>query len=152
MAGARVLDLFAGTGSVAIEALSRGAAHAVLVENGAKAISTIRTNLHRTQFQDSAKVVRADVFRYLSGVPQSFDLIYVAPPQYIGLWSKAVEAIDATPGWVAGGGRVIVQIFPKEWRPLTLASLTLTDRRTYGSTLLCFYESGAAAIGRESEL
>jgi 16S rRNA (guanine966-N2)-methyltransferase len=148
--GAHVLDLFAGTGSVAIEALSRGAAGAVLVESGAKAVATIRANLMRAQFPDQAEVVRADVFRYLNGAPRPFDIIYIAPPQYLDLWSKAVEAIDSAPAWLADEGVVIVQIFPKEFRPLSLASLVLTDRRTYGSTLLCFYEPALASIRETS--
>lgn len=138
--GARVLDLFAGTGSVGIEALSRGAEHAVFVEKHAKALATIRTNLKRTRLENSARVVRADVFKYLTGKSAAFDLIYVAPPQYLGLWKRTISALDATPGWLGHKGLVIVQIFPKELEPLALRTLHLADQRQYGSTLLCFYE------------
>jgi 16S rRNA (guanine966-N2)-methyltransferase len=136
----RVLDLFAGTGSVGIEALSRGAEKAVFVEKHSKAIATIRANLRRTALQAEARVVRADVFKFLAGTPQPFDLIYIAPPQYQGLWSKTLLALDAVPGWLDPMGLAVVQIFPKEFEPLSLASLRLTEQRKYGSTLLCFYE------------
>ncbi|MGD9146192.1 MAG: 16S rRNA (guanine(966)-N(2))-methyltransferase RsmD [Anaerolineae bacterium] len=135
-----VLDLFAGTGSVGIEALSRGAEQAVFVEKHPKAIATIRMNLTRTRLKASARVVRADVFKFLGGDPQPFDLIYIAPPQYQGLWKKTLLALDASPRWLAPGGLAIVQIFPKELEALTLRTLWLSEQRKYGSTLLCFYE------------
>jgi 16S rRNA (guanine966-N2)-methyltransferase len=137
---AQVLDLFAGTGSVGIEALSRGAEQAVFVEKHPKAIATIRTNLRRTALVADARVVKADVFKFLARTPQRFDLIYIAPPQYQALWSKTLLAIDAAHGWLNPDGLVIVQIFPKEFESLSLTSLRLSEQRKYGSTLLCFYE------------
>jgi 16S rRNA (guanine966-N2)-methyltransferase len=137
---ARMLDLFAGTGSVGIEALSRGAAEATFVEKHPKAAAVIRTNLQRTHLQARATVVQNDVFRFLAGPPAAFDLIYIAPPQYQGLWLKTLLAIDANPAWLEAAGQVIVQIFPKELEAAPLASLHLADQRQYGSTLLCFYE------------
>jgi 16S rRNA (guanine966-N2)-methyltransferase len=138
--GARVLDLYAGTGSVGIEALSRGAACAVFVERHPRATDTIRANLRRTRLEDKARIVQADVFRILTREPEAFDLVYVAPPQYRGLWSKTLLALQASPGWIEPPGLVVVQIFPKELEPLALGTLQLTDQRQYGSTLLCFYE------------
>jgi 16S rRNA (guanine(966)-N(2))-methyltransferase RsmD len=137
---ARVLDLFAGTGSVGIEALSRGAAQAVFVEKQARATAVIRENLRRTGLSSSAHVVQADVFRFLEETAEPFDLIYVAPPQYHGLWSKTLLALEAHPGWLGPEGLVVVQIFPKEWQSLDLAKLVMVDERKYGSTMLCFYE------------
>ncbi len=137
--GARVLDLFAGTGSVAIEALSRGAEHATLVEKNPKATAVIRANLQRTRLAASAQVVQADVFKFLAGSPRAYDLIYVAPPQYEGLWLKTLLALDANPAWLEAEGLVVVQIFPKELEPATLEHLHLVEQRQYGSTLLCFY-------------
>jgi 16S rRNA (guanine(966)-N(2))-methyltransferase RsmD len=137
---ARVLDLFAGTGSVGIEALSRGAAKAVFVEKQSRAVRTIRSNLRLTRLQTQAQVVQADVFKFLTREPEPFDLVYIAPPQYLGLWSKTLLALEEWPGWLARNGLVVVQIFPKEYEPLSLARLYLSDRRKYGSTLLCFYE------------
>ena len=136
-----LLDLFAGTGSVGIEALSRGAQRAVFVEKHSRAIATIRANLRQTRLEAGARVVRADVFTFLAGDPVAFDLIYIAPPQYQGLWKKTLLALDASPSWLHPEGLAIVQIFPKELEPLDLTTLRLADQRQYGSTLLCFYES-----------
>ncbi len=138
--GARLLDLFAGTGSVGIEALSRGAEQVVFVEKRAQAISTIHANLRHTKLQAGGRVVKADVFRYLQGEPEPFDLVYVAPPQYEGFWSQTLLALEANPGWLSRYGLVVVQIFPKELEALPLETLQLVDQRKYGSTLLCFYE------------
>lgn len=137
---AQVLDLFAGTGSVGIEALSRGAAQATFVEKQGRAMAVIRENLRRTRLSEAARLVQADVFKFLEGDPEHFDMIYVAPPQYQGLWSKTLLALEANPGWLSGDGLVVVQIFFKEWRPLDLGTLELVDQRRYGSTQLCFYE------------
>ena len=141
---ARVLDLFAGTGSVGIEALSRGAAQATFVERHSRAMAVIRENLRRTGLSGPAQLIQTDVFRFLDKAADPFDLIYVAPPQYQGLWSKTLLALEATPGWLAPEGLVVVQIFPKEWESLELETLTMFDQRKYGSTLLCFYESPGA--------
>ena len=138
---ARFLDLFAGTGGVGIEALSRGAKEAVFVEQGRAALETTRANLAITQLAERARVVRADVFAFLSGTPDvPFDYIYIAPPQYKGLWAQTLQAIDAKPAWLSEDSQVIVQIHPVEFEPLQLERLALVDERKYGSTLLCFYE------------
>ncbi len=137
----RFLDLFGGTGSVGIEALSRGAAHAVFVERAPLALKTIRENLELTRLGDRAQVANSDVFKYLKHPPhEGFDYIYVAPPQYRKLWSKTVQALDATPDFLYPDGIVIVQIDPKEFTVLDLVNLELYDRRKYGKTMLCFYE------------
>ena len=147
--GARVLDLFAGTGSVGIEALSRGAAEVTFVERYPRAVSVIRDNLRNTRLQAGARIVQDDVFRYLEGEPTAFDLIYIAPPQYQELWKATLMAPEANPNWLLPDGLAIVQIFPKENEPLPLARLELTDERKYGSTLLCFYEPVTAPSGPE---
>lgn len=138
--GARFLDLFAGTGGVGIEALSRGAGEAVFVEKMSKAVAVIRANLQRTRLQERARVVQADVFKYLQRPPDPFDLIYIAPPQYLGLWKDALLALDARPEWLDEDGLAMVQIFPKEYEPLELVHLDLLEQRQYGSTLVLFYE------------
>ncbi len=140
IAGARVLDLFAGTGSVGIEALSRGAAEGVFVEKDPRAIRVLQENLRQTGLADRARVVRADVFAFLrSGAAEPFDLIYIAPPQYRGWWRRTLELLDARPGWLSARGTVVVQIHPREFEEVALCHLGLDDRRDYGSTLLLFY-------------
>ncbi|RLC82026.1 MAG: 16S rRNA (guanine(966)-N(2))-methyltransferase RsmD [Chloroflexi bacterium] len=137
--GAVVLDLFAGTGSVGIEALSRGARRAVFVEKDPAVVRVLRENLRRTGLEAQAEVVQDDVFRFLKRPPpQRFDIIYIAPPQYRGLWSQTLLALDGG-DFLAPDGVAVVQIFPKEFEELTLKQLMLEDKRKYGSTLLCFY-------------
>lgn len=139
IAGVRFLDLFAGTGQVGIEALSRGAAEAVFVEHNPAALRTIRENLALTGLAGSAQIVGADVFAFLRREPEPFDYIYIAPPQYQGLWVATLQALDATPGWLAPDGYAIAQIHPREYQDLLLGRLTLADQRRYGSVMLCFY-------------
>ena len=133
------LDLFAGTGSVGIEALSRGARRAVFVERNRRAIETIKENLKTTGLAAQAEVIRYDVFKFLAReAAENFDLIYIAPPQYKGLWAETLLALDGR-GLLIEDGLAIAQIFPKEYQDLELKSLSLVDQRKYGSTMLCFY-------------
>jgi len=143
---ARVLDLFAGTGGVGIEALSRGAAACDFVEASPGAARTIRANLEQTGLAGAhARVMRRDVFALLGDrPPAAFDLVYVAPPQYRGLWERALRALDARPEWVAPEGTIVVQIHPREEAPLALEHFAETDRRTYGSVRLQFYRARGA--------
>jgi 16S rRNA (guanine966-N2)-methyltransferase len=146
VAGCRFLDLFAGTGGVGIEALSRGALEAVFVEQGRPALETIRANLAHTRLEARARVVRADVFAFVFGAPDTpFDFIYVAPPQYRGVWLDTLHALDANPTWLAAEGAIIVQIHPREFQAVDLQHFEVVDERKYGSTLLCFYEWRDAA-------
>ena len=138
--GIRVLDLFGGTGAVGIECLSRGAAHAHFLDLNRKAVDTIRVNLRHCQLETNAVVERGDSFTFLEryrGEP--FDLIYVAPPQYQGLWQQALTLIDQHPHLLAPDGDIVVQIHPKEDAPVELSFLHEYDRRRYGSVLLLFF-------------
>src|SRR5512142_1212354 len=139
---ANVLDLFAGAGSVGIEALSRGARAATFVELDREALQTIRENVRLTGLQDRANIVRQDVFKFIrqqvEAGAEKYDLIYVAPPQYKGLWADTLTALD-TSDLLTPNGAIVVQIHPNEYREPALANLQLTDQRKYGSTMLCFY-------------
>lgn len=142
---AAFLDLFAGTGSVAIEALSRGAAYALLLDNDKRAYQTILENLKLTGLSANAEARRADAFALLAAPPpRTFDFIYIAPPQYKGMWADALTRLDANlaqrQAWLTEDGTAIAQIDPTEYEPVTLSQLELTDQRQYGSTLLCFYQ------------
>ncbi len=136
---AHFLDLFAGTGQVGVEALSRGAARVVFVEKGRVPIKAIRENLKITELAENAEVVRGDVFDFLQRRPEPFHFLYVAPPQYRGLWMQTLRLIDRSPGWLTNDGWVVVQIHPMEVEALTLDSLVRFDQRTYGSVMYCFY-------------
>ena len=92
--GRRVLDLFAGTGQLGIEALSRGAASAVFVEHRREAANLIRDNLALTGLAGSARVVDGDAFAFLSSARETFDIILLDPPFAAGLWENALDAIS----------------------------------------------------------
>ncbi len=151
---ARFLDLFAGTGGVGIEALSRGAAHATFIEMSLPIVKLIRENLQITELSEHAEVLHMDSFKFLQHYTQgarhstntpvrTYDMIYVAPPQYQEMAARALGMLD-TSSLLAEVGTVIVQIHPKE-RPgvaaVPLSRLVQTDERRYGSTLLMFYKA-----------
>lgn len=143
VAGSRWLDLFAGTGQVGIEALSRGATSVVFVDNARPAVRTIEDNLTHTGLRRGAEVTLTDAFLYLRRFRgQPFDVIYVAPPQYKDLWMETLRQIDGQPEtYLAPGGLVAVQIDPKEFREMALQRLSLFDQRRYGSTMLLFFDA-----------
>ncbi len=139
--GGSILDLFAGTGSVGIEALSRGAARAVFIDNDRFAIRTIHENLAQTHLADRAEVLRTDAFAYLSRISsEDFEYIYVAPPQYKGMWKRALLSLDEHPEHVCADGVVVVQIDPSEREDVPLTEFCPYDERQYGKTLLWFFE------------
>ena len=137
----RWLDMFAGTGAVGIEALSRGALSVVFLDLARQAIRTIHDNLRSTDLAGGGQALRADALKYVAdfqGTP--FDFIYVAPPQYKGLWIDALRKIDAgATRLLTPSGQVVVQIDPREYEEVALRHLSLDDQRRYGRTMLCFY-------------
>jgi len=135
------LDCFGGTGSVSIEALSRGAKTSTIIDLHPLAIETIKKNLHHTKFIQQAEVRKTDTLAYLKKKPiKSYDYVFIAPPQYKGLWQKTIEIIDDNPGWLVDDGWIIVQIHPVEYRPLELKNFNEFDQRKYGSTIFVFYQ------------
>jgi 16S rRNA (guanine966-N2)-methyltransferase len=153
--GMDVLDLFAGSGSVGIEALSQGAAHCTFIDLGHPAVATIKRNLATTGFSDRAEVRQADAFAYLGGTARSFDLIYIAPPQYKDLWVEAMHRIAARPEVLRGplaeageepaSGLAIVQIDPREYERLELGEIREVRQKRYGNTLLVFFERSSVS-------
>ena len=134
-------DLFAGTGAVGIEALSRGAAFVRFSDSNRLPIETIKFNVEHCGFTSQAEIRRADAFTYLSSSPdRTFEYIYVAPPQYQEMWEKAMELVDDNIDWLSEDSWVIAQIAPKEYKSLALHHLEEFERRKYGSTMLVFYE------------
>jgi len=143
--GANFLDLFAGTGSVGIEALSRGALKVTFIDVNRLPIGTIRANLRATNLEEGAEVLHMDAFIFLQRASgRKYDYVYIAPPQYKGLWLRALHLIDATPNILSDEAWLIVQILPVELENLTgdnvLENLVEFDRRQYGSTVLLFYQ------------
>lgn len=139
--GSVFLDLFAGTGSVGIEALSRGAACAYFIDLNHKAINTIKANLELTGFQNLAKILRIDAMVFLKRQAElKFDYVYIAPPQYQGIWGKALQLLDSNLNLLSADAWIIVQIHPREYEQPQLSNLVEFDQRTYGSTSLYFYQ------------
>lgn len=91
--GRRVLDLFAGTGQLGIEALSRGAQSAVFVDQRRDAVELVKENLKHTKLQDNARVVCGDAASFLSSTKERFDIIFLDPPYAAELWASALSAI-----------------------------------------------------------
>ena len=134
IAGATVLDLFAGTGALGIEALSRGATSAVFVDADLRAIQAIKENLRATGLADRARVVQSDVFRFLAGSPPDpFDLAFADPPYAFDDWPRLLAVVPAR--LVAVEARSHVDLGP-EWHPLR--------SRRYGDTVVTLARSQEA--------
>lgn len=138
---ARFLDLFGGTGSIGIEALSRGAAFVQFVELHQTVVNVLKENIRRSRLADRAAIHTGDAFRFLqtyTGEP--FHYIYIAPPQYKDMWLAGLTLIDQNPELLAYDGWAIVQIHPVEYEDRAWDNLEPFDSRKYGSTRLVFYQ------------
>lgn len=134
-------DLFAGTGAIGIEALSRGAAFVRFTDSNRAPIETIKFNVTQCRLLEQSEIRRGDAFTLLSGRPDAqFEYIYIAPPQYQEMWIKALELVDENINWLNEDGWAIAQIDPKEYKSISLENLKEFDQRKYGSTLLVFFE------------
>jgi 16S rRNA (guanine966-N2)-methyltransferase len=139
--GRRVLDLFSGTGALGLEALSRGAERAVLVERERRALGLIAENARRCRLEARVELVPADVLDFLSGRPPSepFELVLLDPPYRLGLAGRALGLL-VRPGWLAPGARVVAEterdLEPDLPDELPGAALTRLRRRAYGEALV----------------
>jgi len=135
-------DVFAGTGAVGIEALSRGASFVRFSDSNRAPIETIKSNVEHCGFKSQSEIRRGDAFTLLASPPdRRFEYIYIAPPQYKEMWGTALELVDENIDWLTDDGWVIAQIDPKEYKSLVFENLEEFEQRRYGSTLLVFYES-----------
>lgn len=134
-------DLFAGTGAIGIEALSRGAASVRFTDLNRLPIETVKHNVEHCKFSAQAEIKRGDAFTMLAGhADRQFEYIYIAPPQYKQMWSNALKLVDDHMDWLTEDGTVIVQIDPSEYEEVELNNLVEGEQRKYGSTLLVFYD------------
>ena len=135
--GVRVLDLFAGTGALGLEALSRGAAHVTFVDDGGKARALIQENIAKCRARDATKLWRRDATKLGENTGAAFDLIFLDPPYAKGLGERAMAAALAG-GWVAPGALIVwedsAEITPPD-------GLTLLDQRKYGDTKISILEA-----------
>ena len=150
LAGAAVLDLCAGSGAAAIEALSRGAARAVLVERDPGAAAVIRENLRRTGLAAAAVVVRRDVLAALRDPllrVDRFDLAIVDPPYAeTGLRDAILALLGAADGPLQEGAIVVVTAYWREPPPDEVGLLRSTRVRRFGETTITFYRRDVGGI------
>lgn len=140
--GARCADLFAGTGAIGIEALSRGAASCLFVDSGSAAIRAIRENLHRTGLEDRATVVRAGALAALGGDPGPIDLAFLDPP-YTHPHEAVREILARLAGALVPGGGVALtrpkadptDVIPVHWAVVRIL--------TYGDTRILVLQEAA---------
>ncbi len=132
-----VLDLFAGTGQLGIEALSRGAAHCVFVDENKDASAIIKDNLKSAALADRASVACAGVEGYLFAAKQKFDLIFLDPPYKIDMIAKILPLLDNV---LNDGGTIMAEAEKGANLPETSGNLVLKKVYKYGSTCLAKYE------------
>ena len=135
---ARVLDLFAGTGALGIEALSRGAKSAVFVDAREDACKLIRENLKRTRLQEDARVVRSDYLDYLSRCREQYDIIFLDPPYAEVFLENSLNRITEIDILHSGGIIVAERPLGKEL-PWDYPGYTRSRDYQYGKILLTFY-------------
>lgn len=133
--GRRVLDLFGGTGQLAIEALSRGAAHATIVDNTASAIRLIKENLKRTRLQDRATVVQSDYLQFLQTTAQQYDLIFLDPPYAEKFLENAIRCISEI-DILSNGGIIICERPAEKAIPVDWPGLIPSKDYRYGKTAI----------------
>jgi 16S rRNA (guanine(966)-N(2))-methyltransferase RsmD len=136
--GARVLDLFGGTGQLGIEALSRGAKSAVFVDAGEAACKLIRENLKRTKFEQEGKVVRSDYLDYLKRTRERFDIIFLDPPYAEVFLENALKQITEIDILRSGGIIIAERPLGKEL-PWEFEGFERSRDYKYGNTLLAVY-------------
>jgi 16S rRNA (guanine966-N2)-methyltransferase len=136
VSGARVLDLYCGTGALAIEALSRGAASAVLVDRDTR---PALGNVENLGLRDRVQLKRADAIQWLAGTQGRFDLVFLDAPYRLA--QRVGPELDSNlPRLLAKGGRVVIESPARA--PLRLESLVSLRDRRYGGTQVTFYEAG----------
>jgi 16S rRNA (guanine966-N2)-methyltransferase len=137
--GAEVLDLFAGTGALGLEALSRGASRAVFVDQSLHAVRLIRSNIERCSVQDRVRVIQGSVnqaIRRLAGEGEVFDLIFMDPPYGQDAIRKTLLNLDHV---ARSGALVVAEHSVKDPLPLQLQDWLKNQERKYGDTAVSFY-------------
>ncbi len=155
LAGRHILDVYAGTGALGIEALSRGAASAVFVERARASLRVLRSNLESLGLGDVpeiARVVRGDapaVMRRLGRDAETFDLVFLDPPYASDEARRALEALVAA-DLVSTGGEVVVEASRRHPVPI-VPGLALREERRYGETVIVRLEPGDSGRQVEAE-
>ena len=136
--GARVLDLFAGSGQLGLEALSRGAKSAVFVDSGEKPCALIRENLRRCKLETDARIVRADYLDYLERCRETFDIVLLDPPYAEVFLENALKKLTEID--ILQSGAIIVTERPLDKElPWDFPGFTRSKDYKYGKTLITLY-------------
>ena len=134
--GRRVLDLFAGSGQMGIETLSRGARSCVFVDRSRQAAEVVRRNLRATKLEAAAEVVCRDSLEYLRHTAGTFDLVFLDPPYAAGLLQPCLQALS---GKVAKGGTVVCESDRETELPETVGAFALYRSYRYGRIVIRLY-------------
>lgn len=137
---ASILDLFAGTGALGIEALSRGAKRATFVESWSAAYQCIISNLAATKLTEFAEVVHDDAFAFLNSCQDKYDIIFIDPPYQKNFAEEALKTIGQK-SLLTADGLVVVETSKDENLPPVLSTLINYRQNRYGDTVLWFYRS-----------
>lgn len=139
--GRRVLDVFAGSGQLGIEALSRGAQSATFLDSAKESVAVIKKNVEATGFLDKSSIVQSDSLSYLRRTNETFDIIIMDPPYNSGLLQKALPlAVEIT----APGGVIVCESLKEEELPEKVGNFVLSRSYRYGRTSLSVYRSSEA--------
>ena len=136
--GAKVLDLFGGTGQLGIEALSRGAASATFVDQAEPACRLIKENLRRAKLENGAKVVRGDYMEYLSRCREEYDIILLDPPYAEVFLENALKRITES-DILRSGGIIVAERPVGKDLPWEFPGFTRSKDYKYGTVLLTLY-------------
>ncbi len=142
--GARVLDLYAGTGALGLESLSRGAGQVVFVDNDVASTRILRENIARCGYNNQCMVISQDVETFLTsppsfGGPPTFDLVFVDPPYHTTDLARLLERLSLR-GKIAAQGTIVLEHFFKQTVPNRTGDLVQTRQSRYGDTMLTFYQ------------
>jgi 16S rRNA (guanine(966)-N(2))-methyltransferase RsmD len=138
---ATVLDLFAGTGSLGIEALSRGAATAVFVDSAPQAIKTLIRNVQAFSLEERSTILKRNVLRglsFLGSIGYLFDLIFIDPPYDKNCAEKTLQLLGRSES-TSDFASIVVEHSKREILPEKVDCFALSDQRDYGKTLVSFY-------------
>jgi len=140
--GTVVLDLFAGTGALGLEALSRGAKSALFIDNQPDAVLLLKKNIHTCDMTRESRVVKWNISRDLNcleGIQTGFNLVFMDPPYDRNLVKPALVHLHKTNA-VQSGAHIVIEHSLDEPLPLDLDGFSMQDQRKYGKSLVSFFE------------
>jgi 16S rRNA (guanine966-N2)-methyltransferase len=136
-----VLDLFAGTGSLGIEALSRGAAAAVFIDKDPQAIKVLTRNIRACSLEGRSTILKRDILRglsFLKSIDHAFDLVFIDPPYDKGFVERTIRLLDRAAS-ISDAVSMVIEHSRREVLPEKVERFVLSDQRHYGKTLVSFY-------------